>query len=206
MSRLRRILWEWQGILQLISQNGFSLEGVFSFFHCSLLFYDYSKSFCRQTRDRATDWLKIAKWPGVCQGRGVMLKFRFDRGINVRPHEEKFLITGTPSPPTSTQTKETTTVKNIAEQSWDTRSKNQRTDIYQYILESSGGVLVRALTSHKCGPDSISRLGVKCGLNFSVLFSALRGFPPGTTVFPSPQNPACDKIWFVLISIYSVPN
>ena len=194
MSRLRRTLWEWQGILQLISQNGFSFEGVFSFFHCSLLFYDYSKNFCRQTRDRATDWLKIAKWPGVCQGRGVMLKFRFDRGINVRPHEEKFLITGTPSPPTSTQTKETTTVKNIAEQSWDTKEQKPT---YRYLSTYFGEQwwrLVRALTSHKCGPDSISRLGVTCGLNFSVLFSALGGFPPGTTVFPSPQNPACDKI------------
>ena len=41
--------------------------------------------------------------------------------------------------------------------------------------ESSGGVVVRALASHKCGPGSISNLGVICGLSLFVLFSALRG-------------------------------
>ena len=40
-------------------------------------------------------------------------------------------------------------------------------------------------------PDgSISRL--ICGLSLLVLFSALRGFPPGTPVFPSPRKPAFD--------------
>jgi len=39
-----------------------------------------------------------------------------------------------------------------------------------------------------------------------VLFSALRGFPRGTWVFPPPQKPSFDLIWLVLISIYSVPQ
>ena len=61
-------------------------------------------------------------------------------------------------------------------------------------IESSGGVVVRALASHQCGPGSISRRGVICGLSLLVLFFALRGFPPGTLVFPSPQKPAFDSI------------
>ena len=52
------------------------------------------------------------------------------------------------------------------------------------MSESSGRVVVRGLTSHQCGPGSISRLGVTCRLSLLVLFSALRGFPPGTPVFP----------------------
>ena len=39
-----------------------------------------------------------------------------------------------------------------------------------------GGVVVRALASHQCGPGSISRLCVICGLSLLVLSSALRGF------------------------------
>ena len=44
--------------------------------------------------------------------------------------------------------------------------------------------------SHQCGPGSIPGLGVKCGLSLLlVLVLALRGFSPGTPVFPSPQKP-----------------
>ena len=53
-------------------------------------------------------------------------------------------------------------------------------------------IMVRALTSHQCGPGLISRLHVICGLSLLVLFSALRGFPLGTTVFRSAQKPAFD--------------
>ena len=38
------------------------------------------------------------------------------------------------------------------------------------------GAVVRALASHQCGPGSIPRSGVKCGLSLLVLFSAPRGF------------------------------
>ena len=38
------------------------------------------------------------------------------------------------------------------------------------------GALVRALASHQCGPGSIRRSGVKCGLSLLVLYSAPRGF------------------------------
>ena len=41
-----------------------------------------------------------------------------------------------------------------------------------------------------CGPGSIPGLDVICGLSLLlVLFSAPRGFSPGTPVFPSPQKP-----------------
>ena len=57
------------------------------------------------------------------------------------------------------------------------------------MSESSGRVVVRTLASHQCGLGSISRFGVTCGLSLLVLFSALRGFAPGTPVFHSPQKP-----------------
>ena len=41
---------------------------------------------------------------------------------------------------------------------------------------------------------SIPRPGVKCGLRSLVLSSALRGFSPGTPVFPSPQKSTFDLI------------
>jgi len=66
------------------------------------------------------------------------------------------------------------------------------------LLESSGGVVVRALASHQCGPGSIIRLGVTFGLSLLALHSPLRGFFPGTLIFPFPQKPTFDKIWFVL--------
>ena len=59
----------------------------------------------------------------------------------------------------------------------------------QSYCTCSGGVVVRALTSHQCGLGSIPRLGLMCGLSLLVLYSALRGFPPGTPVFPFPQKP-----------------
>ena len=56
------------------------------------------------------------------------------------------------------------------------------------------GLVVRALAFHQCGPGSISTPGVICGLSLLVLYSAMRGFPPGTPVFPSRQKPAFDLI------------
>ena len=57
---------------------------------------------------------------------------------------------------------------------------------------SMAGAVVRELTSHHCGPGLIPRLGVICGLSLLVLYSAPRGFSPGTPVFPSPQKPTFD--------------
>ena len=55
--------------------------------------------------------------------------------------------------------------------------------------------MVTALASHQCGPGSIPRLGVICGLSFNLgLYSALSDFPPGTLVLPSPQKPLFDFI------------
>ena len=47
--------------------------------------------------------------------------------------------------------------------------------------------VVRAVTSHQCGPRSINAI---CGLSLLLVLSlAPRGFSPGTPVFPSPQKP-----------------
>ena len=48
---------------------------------------------------------------------------------------------------------------------------------------------MRALAFHKCGPGSIPGFYAICGLSLSVLYFALRGFSPGSPVFPSPQKP-----------------
>ena len=56
------------------------------------------------------------------------------------------------------------------------------------------GLVVRALAFHQCGPGLISALGVICGLSLLVLYSAVRGFSPGTPVFPSHQKPTFDLI------------
>ena len=64
---------------------------------------------------------------------------------------------------------------------------------------SSVGAVVRALAFHQCGPGSIPGSDVICGLSLLVLYSAPRGFSPGTPVFPSHQKPTFDLIWFVLI-------
>ena len=67
----------------------------------------------------------------------------------------------------------------------------------EHVLIGLGGrvgLVVRALAFHQCGPGSISALGVICGLSLLVLYSAMRGFPPGTPVFPSHQKPTFDLI------------
>ena len=51
------------------------------------------------------------------------------------------------------------------------------------------GLVVRALAFHQCGLGSISTPGVIRALSLLVLYSAMRGFPPGTPVFPSHQKP-----------------
>ena len=56
------------------------------------------------------------------------------------------------------------------------------------------GAVVRALAFHQCVPGSIPGLGVICGLSLLVLYSAPRGFSPGTPVFSSPQKPTFDLI------------
>ena len=63
-----------------------------------------------------------------------------------------------------------------------------------YNRGSRVGVVVRALAFHQCVPGSIPGPGVICGLSLLVLYSAPRGFSPGTPVFPSPQKPTFDLI------------
>ena len=45
------------------------------------------------------------------------------------------------------------------------------------------------------GPGFNFRLGIICGLSLLVPFSAVRGFSPGTLVFPSPQKPTFNLIY-----------
>ena len=61
------------------------------------------------------------------------------------------------------------------------------------------GLVVRALAFHQCGSGSISALGVISGLILLVLYSAMRGFSPGTPVFPSHQKPTFDLICGIII-------
>ena len=53
-----------------------------------------------------------------------------------------------------------------------------------------GGAVVRALTSHQCGPSSNPGVDAICGLILLLVLSlAPRRFSPGTPAFPSPQKP-----------------
>ena len=56
-------------------------------------------------------------------------------------------------------------------------------------MGSKGGAVVRALASHQCGPGSNLGVDAICGLSLLLVLSfAPRGFSPGTSVFPSPQE------------------
>ena len=50
------------------------------------------------------------------------------------------------------------------------------------------GTVVRGRASHQCGPGSI----LDSELSLLVLYSAPRGFFPGTPIFPSPQEVTFD--------------
>ena len=62
---------------------------------------------------------------------------------------------------------------------------------------AGAGAVVRALGSHQCGPGSIPRSGVICGLSLLVLFSAPRGFLRALR-FPLTSKDH-HLTWFVLI-------
>ena len=50
--------------------------------------------------------------------------------------------------------------------------------------------MVRALTSHQCGPGSNRGVNAICGLSLSFFLSlAPRGFSSGTPGYPSSQKP-----------------
>ena len=62
--------------------------------------------------------------------------------------------------------------------------------INKTIKGSRAGAVVKALTSHRCCPGSILSTDHMWAKFVFGSFSAPRGFPPGTPVFPSPQKPA----------------
>ena len=68
--------------------------------------------------------------------------------------------------------------------------------LHLHVIPSAcrDGAVVRALAFHQCGPGSIPRSGVICGLSLLVLWSAPRGFLWVLRFTLSPQKPA-----FVLI-------
>ena len=66
--------------------------------------------------------------------------------------------------------------------------------VYRAMDREQGWRSGRALAFHHCGPGSIPGLGVISGLSLLVLYSAPRGFSPGTPVFPSPQKLTFDLI------------
>ena len=78
--------------------------------------------------------------------------------------------------------------------------------MYIFICSYGGcsdGVVVTTFASHQCGSGSSARLAVICQLSLLVLYSAPRGFSPGTQVFPSPQEQTIDLNWFVQIVYFS---
>ena len=83
--------------------------------------------------------------------------------------------------------KQTTTCKIWYKNWWYHKINGTRSMITQDQLGSRDGAVVRVLASHQCGPGLTPGLGVKCGLSLLlVLVLALKGFSPGTPVFPSP--------------------
>ena len=55
------------------------------------------------------------------------------------------------------------------------------------LLGSKSGAVVRALTSHQCGPGSNPGVDAICGLSLLLVLSlAPRGFSLGTPIFSSP--------------------
>ena len=66
-------------------------------------------------------------------------------------------------------------------------------------MGSRSGAVVRAIVTHQCDPGSNPGVHAICGLSLLLVLSlALRGFFPGTPVFPSPQNPKylnSNSIW-----------
>ena len=78
-----------------------------------------------------------------------------------------------------------------------TKTKGQRKSLRLRLLEIEaiwGEQGWRSGESARLPP--IPGPGVICGLSLLVLYSAPRGFSPGTPVFPSPQKPKFILIWF----------
>ena len=72
--------------------------------------------------------------------------------------------------------------------------------IWLIFSESKDGTVARALASHQCVLGSIPGPGVICGLSLlMVLYSAPRGFSPGTPVFTSPQKPTFPNSNLIMI-------
>ena len=69
-------------------------------------------------------------------------------------------------------------------------------------MESKDGAVVRALASHQCGPGSIPRLGVICGLSLLVLYSAPTGFLRALRFPLSSKTNIWLDLRYLLISVY----
>ena len=82
---------------------------------------------------------------------------------------------------------------------WFWRYMNMSNLISRLLWGSKGSAVVRALSSHHCGPGSNPGVDAICGLSLLLVLSLVpRGFSPGTPVFPSPQKPTLpnpNSIW-----------
>ena len=80
---------------------------------------------------------------------------------------------------------------------------NMKTLFLRFTVKRNTFEREASFAFHQCVPGSIPGPGVICGLSLLVLYSAPRGFSPGTPVFPSPQKPTFDLIWFDLFDLQS---
>ena len=73
------------------------------------------------------------------------------------------------------------------------------------FLGSRDGTVVRALTSHQCGPGLIPGPGVICGLSLLLVLALLRGFFSGFSGFPPSTKINTSKFLFDLETVDEEP-
>ena len=99
------------------------------------------------------------------------------------------------------------TIEKPTKQSWLQGPAHSELRSGKNKSQSKGGIVVRALASHQCGPRSNPGVKAISGLSLLlVLSSALRGFSLATPVFPSPQKTNTSKFQFHLDTFKWVHN
>ena len=99
------------------------------------------------------------------------------------------------------------TIEKPTKQSWLQGPAHSELRSGKNKSQSKGGIVVRALASHQCGPRSNPGVKAISGLSLLLVLSfALRGFSPGTPVFPSPQKTNTSKFQFNLDTFKWVHN
>ena len=99
------------------------------------------------------------------------------------------------------------TIKKPIKQSWLQGPAQSELQSGNSKSQSKGGIVVRALASHQCGPRSNPGVKAISGLSLLLVLSfALRGFSPGTQVFPSPKKTNTSKFQFDVDTFKRVHN